>query len=262
MTNEPQRTNLGKIVPTPVPKQDKHAILDIVAVDGRAYISRKNDNVAPVTDTTAWLKITENTYDTAVRLGLYTGSEANFVMAVVNAQYAASNAISSSVAARSAARAAEDAAASVNSAWTHIFGALLALDQIVGVGQSEILNMQAIQQLIVADAQLSPSRIEVTAPRQITIANKIPQRIEAKVFPAYLVNNVIYQIPTGGGDSIDVLPDGTIILLGVGKSRVRVIAANNTNLYQTVEVEVKAPVARLTSSGKVRLTSNGGIRIV
>lgn len=51
-----------------------YEILDLIVVGGRAYLSNKQLNTSPVTDVTAWEKITENTYDIAVRNG-YVGTE-------------------------------------------------------------------------------------------------------------------------------------------------------------------------------------------
>ena len=46
-----------------------YEILDLIVVGGRAFLSIKNANTSPVTDVTAWEKMTENPYDTAVRNG-------------------------------------------------------------------------------------------------------------------------------------------------------------------------------------------------
>ena len=128
-------------------------------------------------------------------------------------------------------------------------------------GRSEILNMQAIQELVVSDVQLSPSRMEVEFPARITLTNTVAQKIDARIFPSYLVQNVIFQHTPDGGDSVAVNPDGSLEIRGCGKTRLHVIAANNTRLFRTIEIEVKDPDLRLTKAGGMRLNADGTIRL-
>lgn len=283
-TGTPKRTNLGKIVPTPLPaKKSTHAVLDIVAVNGRAYISRRDNNTAPVTDAASWLKLTENDYDMAVRLGLFSGTEAEWIAslsaaseqaadearaatadtkkATAAAELAASNATSSSAGATASARKADNSAEATDLVRDQALAAVDILRQMIEEGRSEILNMQAIQELVISDVQLSPSRMEVEFPVRITITNTVARKIDARIFPSYLVQNVIFQHPKNGGDSVAVNPDGSLEILKCGKSRIHVIAANNTKLYRTIEIEVKDPDIRMTKAGGMRLNSDGTIRL-
>ena len=181
---------------------------------------------------------------------------------IAAAKLATSNATSSSSKATSSAKTADNAAASTDAVRVQTLAALEILRQMLDDGRAEMEDMQAIRELIVADAQLAPSRLEVAAPMVITVTNKAPQRIDAKIFPAYMVQNILFQQPINGGASVVVAPDGSLEILGVGKSRVHVIPTNNTALWQTVEVEVRKPRLRLTSNRKLRITSNRKLRIV
>lgn len=279
---DPKRMNLGKIVPTPLPtKKDVHSILDIVAVDGRAYISMKSENKAAVTDTNYWLKLTENDYDMAVRLGLFSGTEQEWIAslsadskaaaeearaataesktATAEAKTATSAANAGASRANTSASKADASAENTDAVRNQALAALEILMQMVAEGNAEILNMRAIQELVVADAQLSPSRMEVEYPARITFGNTVTQKIDAKVFPSYLVQNVIFQQPINGGDAVAVNPDGSLEILKTGKSRIHIIAANNTSLYRTIEIEVTPAVMRVTPGRKIRL-SGGKIR--
>jgi hypothetical protein len=140
--------------------------------------------------------------------------------------------------------------------------ALGTLLTVIAEGQDEIAQMKAIEKYVLSNLKFAPSRMEVVAPTVITVTNTAPQKIDAKIFPAYLVQNILFQQPINGGASVAVAPDGSLEVLGVGKSRIHVIPAGNTALFQTVEIEVRKPALRLTSSGAVRLTSTGAIRIV
>lgn len=55
-----------------------YEVLDLISIGGRAYLSKIDNNISPVTDTAAWEKITENTYDLAVRNG-FVGTEAEWL---------------------------------------------------------------------------------------------------------------------------------------------------------------------------------------
>lgn len=59
-----------------------YEILDLITVNGRSYLSRKNLNSAPVTDESSWMKVTENNYDSAVRHG-YIGTEEEWLSSIL-----------------------------------------------------------------------------------------------------------------------------------------------------------------------------------
>ena len=54
---------------------------------------------------------------------------------------------------------------------------------------------------------------------------------------------------------MDVEPDGEVVVLGLGKSRVHVIPTENTALHQTVTVEVVRP--SLIKTGRASLLLAG-----
>jgi len=77
-----KQTLLGKVCITPRQSGlSAYSIFDLVVIQGRAYLSLKNDNVASVDDSTAWMKITENTYDIAVRYG-FDGTEEEWLVSL------------------------------------------------------------------------------------------------------------------------------------------------------------------------------------
>lgn len=99
--------------------QPSYEILDLIVVNGRAYLSLKDENTSAVTDTAAWTQITENTYDIAVRLG-YVGTEAQWLASLSKASEDAA------VIANSAASAANTAAGLANTATTNANSAAVA----------------------------------------------------------------------------------------------------------------------------------------
>lgn len=212
------------------------------------YVEELQDAIASVDDTVAQIVGASDEL-------------AELVKATSAAKVATSGAVSSSAAATKSAKRADNSAEATDAVREQTLAAVEILRQMLAEGRAEISDMQAIRQLIVADAGLSPSRLEVAAPAVITVTNRAPQRIAAKVFPAYLVQNVLFQQPVNGGASVAVAPDGGLEVLGVGKSRIHVIAAGNTALWRTVEVEVRRPIIRRTATGAIRRTSNGGMRI-
>lgn len=80
-TSTVKETDIGKIAITPPRSNDlpRYDIIDLIAKEGRAYLSLKINNTAEVTDPESWLQITENSYDTAVRLGLFEGTEEEWI---------------------------------------------------------------------------------------------------------------------------------------------------------------------------------------
>ncbi|MCC8142873.1 MAG: hypothetical protein LUD02_01605 [Tannerellaceae bacterium] len=71
-----RETDIRKIAITPrdnnLPVYD---ILDLIVKEGRSYLSLQPHNTAELTNTDWWLKITENSYDIAVRLEMFEGTE-------------------------------------------------------------------------------------------------------------------------------------------------------------------------------------------
>ncbi|MCC8095369.1 MAG: hypothetical protein LIP05_08435 [Tannerellaceae bacterium] len=275
-------TDIGKIAITPVENNlSSFDILDLIVKDGRAYLSKKQDNKDAVTVTGSWLKITENAYDQAVRLGLFSGTEAEWIAslsaaseeaaALAKAQTAlcktatdaantaASNATSAATRAGSAAETAtstaKEAAAMVETAQDKAEK----LDKVIRDAQEQTDSMRALEQSITNYVQSAPTRMELTYTQQITLGNPSEQRIEAKLFPAYVLQNVLC-LSASGEDVVSVDPDGLLHFHKTGKAKIHVIPTHNVALFTTIEIEGKEPVMRLAGDGSIRLSSDGKIR--
>ncbi len=104
-------------------------------------------------------------------------------------------------------------------------------------------DIAAVRQTIFAIQADSAGRViplvmTVEPPRRITYGNPVKQYIKASLLPQFAVQNVLW---LSDGKSVDVEPDGEVVVLGFGKSRVHVIPTENTALHQTVTVEVVRP---------------------
>jgi hypothetical protein len=121
------------------------------------------------------------------------------------------------------------------------------------------LDIAAIRQTLLGllaetAGRVIPLVMQVTPPSRITLGNTVPQYIKAELLPSFAVQNVIF---LGDGKVVDVLPDGAVSILALGKSRVHVIPTENTALHQTVEIEVVNPSFVGTSAGGALLVGDG-----
>ena len=121
--------------------------------------------------------------------------------------------------------------------------------------------MKAAESSLMSRALLAPSRMELSYNKVITRRNPVTQYIKARLFPAYVLQNVIYQQPINGGDSVYVEPSGKLEVNKAGHTKIHVIPTHNTGIYQTVDIEVQEPAIRLTGDGAIRLNSDGSIRL-
>ena len=124
--------------------------------------------------------------------------------------------------------------------------------------EAEIAKMKQLQESISGAASLAPTRMELTYVKRITWRNPYVQRITARLFPSYALQNVLF---LGDEGAVSVEPDGRVTPKRTGRSRVHVIPTQATHLYETIEIEVAAPSVRLTGNGKIRLDSKGNIRL-
>lgn len=118
-------------------------------------------------------------------------------------------------------------------------------------------DIAAVRQTIFAIQADSAGRViplvmTVEPPRRITYGNPVKQYIKASLLPQFAVQNVLW---LSDGKAVDVEPDGEVVVLGLGKSRVHVIPTENTALHQTVTVEVVRP--SLIKSGHASLLLAG-----
>lgn len=120
--------------------------------------------------------------------------------------------------------------------------------------EEKIAAMDSMMKSFSGEANASPVMLQVSAPVYISTKNKVVQRITCKLLPAYVMQNILYQKKQG--DSVIVDPGGTLTATGTGTTSLFVIPPQNTGLWQQVDITVRTPLARLTSTGKIRLNGS------
>lgn len=178
--------------------------------------------------------------------------------ATESANGAASNATNAATKASSAADTANKEASSVNAAKSEALAAAARASSTATTAEAEIEKMKQLQESISGAASLAPTRMELTYTKRITQRNPYVQRIVAKMFPSYSLQNVLF---LGDDVAVSVDPAGVITPLKIGTSRIHVIPTQATHLYKTINVTVQAPSVRLTGGGKIRIDSKGRIRL-
>lgn len=171
---------------------------------------------------------------------------------------AASNATNAATKASSAADTANKEASSVNAAKSEALAAAARASSTATTAEAEIEKMKQLQESISGAASLAPTRMELTYTKRITQRNPYVQRIVAKMFPSYSLQNVLF---LGDDVAVNVDPAGIVTPLKIGTSRIHVIPTQATHLYKTINVTVQAPSVRLTGGGKIRVDSKGRIRL-
>ena len=171
---------------------------------------------------------------------------------------AASNATNAATKASSAADTANKEASSVNAAKSEALAAAARASSTATTAEAGIEKMKQLQESISGAASLAPTRMELTYTKRITQRNPYVQRIVAKMFPSYSLQNVLF---LGDDVAVSVDPAGVVTPLKNGTSRIHVIPTQATHLYKTINVTVQAPSVRLTGGGKIRIDSKGRIRL-
>ena len=171
---------------------------------------------------------------------------------------AASNATNAATKASSAADTANKEASSVNAAKSEALAAAARASSTATTAEAEIEKMKQLQESISGAASLAPTRMELTYTKRITQRNPYVQRIVAKMFPSYSLQNVLF---LGDDVAVSVDPAGIVTPLKIGTSRIHVIPTQATHLYKTINVTGQAPSVRLTGGGKIRVDSKGRIRL-
>ena len=115
-----------------------------------------------------------------------------------------------------------------------------------------------VEQSISAESNAAPVRLEVSVPESISTKNKVVQRIGIQLYPTYVMQNVLFQRVSG--ESVTANPSGILSVKGTGTTKFYVIPPQNTEVWKEVDVTVRQPLIRLTSSGKMRLSNK--VRIV
>lgn len=178
--------------------------------------------------------------------------------ATESANGAATNATNAATKASSAADTANKEASSVNAAKSEALAAAARASSTATTAEAEIEKMKQLQESISGAASLAPTRMELTYTKRITQRNPYVQRIVAKMFPSYSLQNVLF---LGDDVAVSVDPAGVVTPLKIGTSRIHVIPTQATHLYKTINVTVQAPSVRLTGGGKIRIDSKGRIRL-
>lgn len=178
--------------------------------------------------------------------------------ATESANGAVSNATNAATKASSAADTANKEASSVNAAKSEALAAAARASSTATTAEAEIEKMKQLQESISGAASLAPTRMELTYTKRITQRNPYVQRIVAKMFPSYSLQNVLF---LGDDVAASVDPAGVVTPLKIGTSRIHVIPTQATHLYKTINVTVQAPSVRLTGGGKIRIDSKGRIRL-
>lgn len=171
---------------------------------------------------------------------------------------ATTNATNAATKASSAADTANKEASSVNAAKSEALAAAARASSTATTAEAEIEKMKQLQESISGAASLAPTRMELTYTKRITQRNPYVQRIVAKMFPSYSLQNVLF---LGDDVAVSVDPAGVVTPLKIGTSRIHVIPTQATHLYKTINVTVQAPSVRLTGGGKIRVDSKGRIRL-
>lgn len=125
--------------------------------------------------------------------------------------------------------------------------------------EERIVAMDAVLKSISAESQAAPVKLEVSVPESISMKNKVVQKIGFKLYPTYVMQNVLFQRVSG--DSVMANPSGVLSVNGTGITKFYVIPPQNTEIWEEVDVIVRTPGFRITSTGGFRVSGNG-FRIV
>ena len=171
---------------------------------------------------------------------------------------ATSNANSAANNANIAAKAANQSATNLSAIKSECQDATSRCNSTNATAEEKIVAMDAVLKSISAESQAAPVKLEVSVPESISTKNKVVQRIGFRLYPTYVMQNVLFQRVSG--ESVMANPSGVLSVNGTGTTKFYVIPPQNTEVWKEVDVTVRQPLIRLTSSGKMRLGSK--IRIV
>ena len=171
---------------------------------------------------------------------------------------ATSNANSAANNANIAATAANQSATNLSAIKSECQDATSRCNSTNATAEEKIVAMDAVLKSISAESQAAPVKLEVSVPESISTKNKVVQRIGFQLYPTYVMQNVLFQRVSG--ESVMANPSGVLSVNGTGTTKFYVIPPQNTEVWKEVDVTVRQPLIRLTSSGVMRLGSR--IRIV
>ena len=171
-----------------------------------------------------------------------------------NANTATSNA---NAATASATQAAQQAAAATAAANTAKNEAIAAAQEATEAAEEAIAAAATL--LAHFGSVVTPSELIVVQPPRITLGNKTPVIIEARLLPEQVTQNIIF---ISDNRAASVTQDGRIQALELGRSTVQIIPTMNTKLTKVIQVEVIPPSLRLLNTrSQLRLTASGALRL-
>lgn len=102
----------------------------------------------------------------------------------------------------------------------------------------------------IATGFIAPARMNLAYLPEISLRNKVAQRIAVQILPSYLPQSVLFQ--RAEGDSLVADPSGNLTIKGEGTTKFWIIPTANTPLWQEVSITVRQPRLRLSASSKLR----------
>ena len=176
----------------------------------------------------------------------------------VKAQSAADDANKAANLAQSAANAAQEQATAAAAQAAQAETKATEADAAAKRADAKISQMDGLAGQI-ASGFIAPSRMFLDYLPEISLRNKVAQRIDANLIPNYLPQSVLYQ--RIDGDSLQVDPSGNLTVKGEGTTKFWVIPTAYTPLWKEVSITVRQPRLRLSASGKLRKVG-ASLRIV
>ena len=213
---------------------------DIVHTSTGVYASLEDGNTTTPSDTnTKWRRWLDKT-------------------PTIKAQSAADDANKAANLAQSAANAAQEQATAAASQAAQAETKATEADAAAKRADAKIAQMDGLAGQI-ATGFIAPSRMNLTYLPEISLRNKVAQRITAQLIPSYLPQSVLFQ--RAEGDSLVADPSGNLIVKGEGTTKFWVIPTANTPLWQEVSITIHQPRLRLSASGKLRKVGSS-LRII
>jgi hypothetical protein len=201
----------------------------------------------------------KNAVDAAVAAQQSAASAAQSAAAAVSEATAAKNAAQTAIGtANDAAQSAIQAANLAGSKATEADRAAAGANGAAQDAQQKIDEMEELKDAITAQYKAKPTSMSLEYPTPVSVRTVEPIYITSKLLPVGVGNNVIF---ISDNKAVSVSPDGRIMPLAVGISKIDVIPSENTPIYQTIQIEVvKGRDLRKTTSGAFRMTGSGAMR--
>lgn len=214
--------------------------------------TRQNQESARQTNET-----TRQTQETA-RQSNETKRQTDVAAKIAELNTAKGNAEAATLAANRAATNANTEAQNLSTLKTETQNAGSAANSAAQTAVEKIVELEALMKAVSGESAAAPAILEVSAPVTISTKNKKVQRIDARLLPSYVMQNLLYRREEGS--SLKVNPSGQLKVAGTGTTTFYVIPPGNTALWKEVSITVRPPRMRLTSSGKIRRSTR--MRIV